>query len=30
LYQEGAIKRHLDVKSYVDLSILEEAIKRAN
>jgi sulfonate transport system substrate-binding protein len=30
LYQEGAIKRPLDVKSYVDLSILEEAIKQAN
>ena len=30
LYQEGAIKRPLDVKGYVDLSILEEAIKQAN
>jgi len=30
LYQEGSIKRPLDVKSYVDLSLLEEAIKRLN
>jgi sulfonate transport system substrate-binding protein len=30
LYQEGSIKRPLDVNGYVDLSILEEAIKRAD
>ncbi len=30
LYQDGSIKRPLDVKSYIDLSLLEAAIKRIN